>query len=222
MKKAGNILFWVVISAVILVLLYMLYNKYRPNTQVREITPQTTQTPQPDGGKASETPKGTDAGASGKEAAKPGGTEAAPGASPEPEERILAPDFTLEDIQGKKVKLFDYKGKIVVLNFWTTWCGYCKLEMPDLDRAAAKMQESGDAVLLSIDVQESADLVKKYIQDEKLSLVPLLDTKGEVAGLYGVDGFPMTFFIRKDGTVYGYIPGQTNEETILSTVEKIR
>jgi len=125
-------------------------------------------------------------------------------------------------LNGKTVSLSDYRGRIVFLNFWATWCIYCREEMPDLNEVNRELLKGGDAVIITVDVQESLEKVKDYMENEKLDLPVLLDSDGKVAGMYGVEGYPTTFVIKKDGTVYGYKSGIISRELIMDTIDKIR
>jgi thiol-disulfide isomerase/thioredoxin len=198
-KKSG-LIFWIFVVVVAFIAVYTVYNKCKPVTQVQQITQQSTKNAETTLAPQTENGSSTD-----KTAEKP-----------------KAYDFNLEDTKGNKVKLSDYKGKIVILNFWATWCPYCVKEMPELESAGKKLQEGKDAVLLTIDVQENPDVVNKYVADKKLELPVLLDTEGLAASEYAVNGFPTTFFINRDGTVYGNVVGATDENTILSTIEKMK
>ena len=129
--------------------------------------------------------------------------------------KSIAPDFNLKDLDGKSVKLSDYKGKIVILNFWAVWCQYCKQEMPDLNELNKELGKDNEAVIIAVDAQESSDTVKNYLSSNNINLKVLLDQDGSVSQTYGVTGFPTTFIINKDGSVYTYIPGLTNKETLL-------
>jgi peroxiredoxin len=135
--------------------------------------------------------------------------------------KIVAPDFELKDLEGKQVKLSDYRGKLVFLNFWATWCPYCVEEMPDLDRANKKLAKEGKAVILAVDSKESYQTVKDYVDKNNLSLPVLLDETGQVSAQYGVQGIPITFIINPDGTFYNAISGATSEKTILNLAKKI-
>lgn len=132
------------------------------------------------------------------------------------------PDFSLKDLDGNTVRLSDYKGKIVILNFWTVWCKYCKIEMPDLNELNKELEKDGEAVILAVDVQESADKVKDYISSNNIDLKVLMDHDGSVTQKYGVSGFPTTFIINKDGTLYTYIPGATDKKTLTEILNKIK
>ena len=135
--------------------------------------------------------------------------------------KIMAPDFTLKDIDGKTVKLSDFKGKIVILNFWAVWCKYCLIEMPDFNELNKQLAKENNAVILAVDVQESEKTVKEYLTSNNIGLKVLMDTDGAVSQTYGVSGFPTTFFINKDGSLYTYISGKTDKETVLKILDKM-
>ena len=138
------------------------------------------------------------------------------------EQKNLAPDFVLNDINGNEVKLSDYRGKIVVLNFWAVWCKYCKVEMPDFNELNVEFERGNDAVILAVDVQEDIKIVEKYLNDNKIRLNVLMDEEGTVARQYRVDGFPTTYIIDRDGSIATRIPGATNKKTILEEINKIK
>lgn len=136
---------------------------------------------------------------------------------------IMVPDFTLKDLDGNEVSLSDYKGKIVVLNFWAVWCKYCIEEMPDFNKLDKELAEAGDAVVLAVNVQEPYDTVKDYITKNDIGIRVLLDEDGNVAGgIFGVDGYPTTFVVNKDGSLYTYIPGKTDLETMRTIIDMVR
>lgn len=138
------------------------------------------------------------------------------------EQKIKVPDFSLKDINGKTVKLSDYAGKVVLLNFWATWCPYCIREMPELDRLNSELAKDNKAVILTIDVGESADRVKKYITEKKYTLTALVDNEGSVAENYGITGLPTTIVVDRDGTLYDTITGATDAKTLLDIVNKLK
>src|SRR5690349_13268150 len=86
------------------------------------------------------------------------------------------PDFSLKDLNGNTVNLSDYKGKNVILNFFTTWCTYCRQEMPEFDELNKSLEKENKAVILAVDVQEDESTVKNYVSENKLTLKFLLDT----------------------------------------------
>lgn len=119
--------------------------------------------------------------------------------------KTMAPDFELMDMEGNTVKLSDFLGKKVLINFWATWCKFCVQEMPDL----MKLQEAhkDDLVILFVNVGESKETVQKFIDEQKLSGTILLDEKKEVASLYGVDAYPTTFAVNEKGEAVTYFKG---------------
>lgn len=118
-----------------------------------------------------------------------------------PEEQIQdsidALDFTLEDTNGNKVTLSDYKGKTILLNFWASWCGPCKFEMPFIEKLYQDTKDS-DFVIITVDLQESKSVVSKFMTDNKYHFPALLDTEGDVGSQYGVSGIPLSLLINKD------------------------
>lgn len=138
------------------------------------------------------------------------------------ENKIMAPDFSLKNLDGETVKLSDYRGKIVILNFWAVWCKWCKVEMPDFNELNKELEKDDEVVILTVNVEESRETVTKYLKSENISLNVLMDEDGTVAQTYGISGLPNTFIINKDGTVYGYIPGATNKEILEKIIDKVK
>ncbi len=116
-------------------------------------------------------------------------------------DRKLAPDFTLKDANGATVKLSDYRGKVVLLNFWATWCGPCKIEIPWFIDFEQQYKDRGFAVLgVSMD-DDGWQAVKPYIAARKINYRVMVGND-QVAQLYGgVDALPNTFLIDRDGRV---------------------
>lgn len=111
-----------------------------------------------------------------------------------------APDFTLTDLEGKRVTLSDLRGKNVFLKFWTSWCDPCKDEMPDLVQIQQEYQEQ-DLVVLTVNTGEDQDTVKKFIEENGYTFQVLLDSDLTVARLYNTSNIPVSFFINKEGIV---------------------
>lgn len=111
-----------------------------------------------------------------------------------------APNFTLATVDGQQVSLHQYRGKVVFLNFWATWCIPCREEMPALEQLHQAYQ-SQDLAILSIDLKESADQVKAFFQKHSLSFPALLDHNGSVFRDYMVAGMPTTYLIGRDSTL---------------------
>ncbi|WP_313758067.1 TlpA disulfide reductase family protein [Tissierella sp.] len=130
-----------------------------------------------------------------------------------------APDFTLKNLEGEEVSLSDYRGKIVLVNFWATWCTWCNKEMPDLEKLD---KENDDLVVLAVDVMEDKEIVKKYIEHGKYEFNVALDEDGEVAKTYLVSSFPTSYFIDEDGILLGGVPGAMTYEQMDSILKSIR
>lgn len=117
-----------------------------------------------------------------------------------------APDFTLTDMQGRKVTLSQFRGKIVLLNFWATWCPPCVEEMPSLEQLHQRFKDQG-LVLLAVNVEESYQTVSRFLQGKNYSFPILLDTAAEVQNTYQVFRFPETFVIDRNGIIVDRIIG---------------
>jgi peroxiredoxin len=114
-----------------------------------------------------------------------------------------APNFSLADLKGKKSELKHFKGKVVFLNFWATWCGPCKEEMPSMEALYNQFKEK-DFVFLAISVDyEGVKPVKEYIEKQRYTFPVLIDPKCETLDLFEVKGIPTTFLIDKKGIMIG-------------------
>jgi peroxiredoxin len=113
-----------------------------------------------------------------------------------------APEFTLKDVDGKDVKLSDYKGRVVLLNFWATWCGPCKYEIPMFVQLQQQYKDQG-LVFLGISVDDPIDALKPFMARMKINYPILVGLDREdVAEAYGpMMGIPVTFAIARDGTI---------------------
>jgi peroxiredoxin len=129
-----------------------------------------------------------------------------------------APDFSLEDLKGGKSELKKFRGKVVFLNFWATWCGPCKEEMPSMEKLYQQFKE-GDFTFLSISVDyERRETVKKFIEKQSYTFPVLLDPECKVLDLYDVKRIPTTILIDKNGKMMGRATGPMNwssQEVIL-------
>lgn len=134
-----------------------------------------------------------------------------------------APDFTVTDAQGNNVKLSDFNGKPVVLNFWATWCYYCKVEMPDFNEA---YKENPDVQFLMVNATgtngETVDSAKEYIEQEKFEFPIFFDTQHDALKTYGVSSFPQTIFIDKDGNIVSHRVGMLTKDALEKEIEKIK
>ena len=112
-----------------------------------------------------------------------------------------APDFQLEDTAGNRVSLADLRGKVVLVNFWATWCPPCRAEMPSMEKLNEAMADD-DFVMLAINVEENGrTAVPTFLTKTPHTFAILYDDQGVVQERYGVYKFPESFVIRKDGVV---------------------
>ena len=154
--------------------------------------------------------------------------------SSEPEEEIPeipAPDFTLTDQNGNTHTLSDYKGQVVFLNFWATWCGPCKQEMPDIQAMYEEFnQNNDDVVILGVANPKTDEVpynqdgtieeVTQFLSDNGYTYPVVMDTTGEIFASYGVTAFPTTFMIDKEGNVFGYITGTLTDSLMHDIVQQ--
>jgi thiol-disulfide isomerase/thioredoxin len=111
-----------------------------------------------------------------------------------------APQFQLDLLDGPRFKLADRKGRVVVLDFWATWCGPCLQSMPQVDDVARGFAEQG-VELVAVNMEEQPEAIKSMLERHKLKLVVALDRDGAVAGKYAVTAIPQTVVIDRDGKV---------------------
>ncbi|MGD9763873.1 MAG: TlpA disulfide reductase family protein [Candidatus Binatia bacterium] len=119
----------------------------------------------------------------------------------------VAPDFTLPDLSGAPVRLADFRGRIVFLNLWATWCPPCRAEMPSMEALYRRYRGSDFAMLAVSEDAEGAAVVSPFVRDLELTFPILLDTENRLPGRYGVTGFPETFVIGRDGQVLRHVIG---------------
>ncbi|MBI3990250.1 MAG: TlpA family protein disulfide reductase [candidate division NC10 bacterium] len=113
-----------------------------------------------------------------------------------------APEFTTEMLDGKKVSLQDYRGKVVFLNFWASWCKPCKEEMPAMEELYQAFKDKG-FVVVAVNVKESQKQAAAFVKELKVTYPILLDPKGDVSVLYGAWALPLTYLIDRKGVVVG-------------------
>jgi DsbE subfamily thiol:disulfide oxidoreductase len=118
----------------------------------------------------------------------------------EMKDRPAAPNFTLVDAAGKKVSLQDFRGKVVFLNFWASWCGPCRGEMPGMDKLYREFKGKGFEIF-AVNVKDKRNDALKFMKDLKISYPVALDPDGEIGLLYGAWAMPSTYLIDRKGTV---------------------
>jgi peroxiredoxin len=118
-------------------------------------------------------------------------------------------DFTLPLLDGKNVTLSQFKGKVVFLNFWATWCGPCVSEMPSMEAVYQKLKDKGFEIL-AVNIGESKGDVSAFMKEHKLSFPTVLDEKGAVSSYYNVQAIPTTYIIDRRGLIIARLVGSTN------------
>lgn len=132
-----------------------------------------------------------------------------------------APDFNLKDQYGVVHSLENYKGKVIFLNFWATWCPPCKKEMPDVESIYKEYGENKkDVVILGVN-SEKENEVKKFLKDKGYTFPTVIDENSEVMRKYFIQAFPTSFVIDKEGNVYGYVMGGLTKEQIKQVIEEV-
>ena len=122
-------------------------------------------------------------------------------------ENKKAPDFTLKDMQGNEVSLSDYKGKVVLVNFWATWCPPCIEEMPSMEKLYKKLG-SADFVILAINIEPDAhEIVEEFLAKRSYTYPILLDGESKVQQLYGAYRLPETVIVNRQGEIVNRIVG---------------
>lgn len=122
------------------------------------------------------------------------------------ETKVEAPDFTLKSRSGENVRLSDFRGQIVLLNFWASWCVPCRQEMPILNDIQKKYEALGFSVL-GVNVDLKSEKAIAYLKDTPVNFPVLYDPKGDVSKLYSVSAMPSTAIIDRDGKVRFIHPG---------------
>lgn len=123
-----------------------------------------------------------------------------------------APDFELTRLEGETVRLSDFYGRPIVLNFWTTWCTECRTEMPDLERIHRNY--SGDVVVLGVNMRESSRVARSFVEEHDISYPILLDQEKRVAKTYRVTGVPETWIVSADGVALARFIGPVTSDQI--------
>lgn len=152
------------------------------------------------------------------------GTEQTTAAAEESSEALSeAPDFTVQDADGTAHKLSEYKGKPVVLNFWASWCGPCRMEMPEFDEVYKARGEEVHFLMVNMTDgnRETVKTASEFVSKQGYSLPILYDTAHDAAQTYGVFSIPCTYFIDADGMLTAQARGAINKETLERGIDMI-
>lgn len=142
----------------------------------------------------------------------------------ESQERIKAPDFTVYDNDGKQVKLSDFRGKPVVLNFWASWCPPCKREMPDFNEAHIKQGQDVSFLMVNMTdgSRETTDKAAAYIKQMGFALPVFYDKDGSAADAYKIRSLPSTYFIDAEGRIAAHAVGAIDSAALQHGIDKIK
>lgn len=134
-----------------------------------------------------------------------------------------APDFTVYTVDGEAVKLSDYFGKPIVLNFWASWCGPCKMEMPEFNKMAETLD--GEVQFLMVNMtdgsRETVETASQYVAKEGFTFPVFYDTSSEAMMAYGAYALPTTYFIDSNGYPVAYANGAIDSETLQKGIDMI-
>lgn len=148
--------------------------------------------------------------------------------SQENSEEVKAPDFTLYDQYGNNHTLSEYKGKIVFLNFWATWCPPCKNEMPHIEEIYKEYGLNKDDVAIigvaapNLGKEGSQDDIKEFLNTNNYSFPVVFDNTGDLIYQYYINAFPSTFIIDKNGIIKQYIPGSIDKDTMKYLIDDVK
>jgi len=146
-------------------------------------------------------------------------------------EDVKVPNIVLQDQYGKKHNLADYKGKVVVINFWATWCGYCVREMPDFEKVYKEFgSNSKDVIIIGIagpksklnanNVDVSKEEITAFLKKKNITYPTLMDETGKTFADYGVRAFPTTYVINKKGFLEGYVSGAITADQLKKAINE--
>jgi peroxiredoxin len=140
--------------------------------------------------------------------------------APAPKVGFPAPDFIHTDLDGEIVQLSDYRGHIILLNFWATTCAACRLEMPEF-RESYEIHNADGYTVLAVEVDGIEDKARSFVEKYQLSFPVLLDTQARLQELYQIRGIPVSFFIDREGIIQFIHYGRVNKSRLNRYLVKV-
>lgn len=131
-------------------------------------------------------------------------------------------DFTLKNIDGQEIKLSNYKGKTIVVNFFATWCPPCRAEFPGFIQTVDSYKNDDSVVFLFVNLGEDRATVNNFLKERNYSIKPILDEDGKVAAYYGVTGIPTTVIIDKEFNIFRTHVGFMEKQDLKNYIEKVK
>ena len=148
------------------------------------------------------------------------GTQDQQGNEQQEQEKLPAPDFIVFDANGREVKLSDFRGKPVVVNFWATWCGYCKSQMPAFEEVYREMGHEVHFLMINMTdgTRETIDSASAYIEDNRYTFPVYYDTQLDAMFTYGTYSLPVTYFFDAEGYGIAQASGAIDKDTLLRAI----
>lgn len=131
---------------------------------------------------------------------------------------LTAPNFRLTDLSGRQVELNSLRGKVVIIDFWASWCGPCRYSMPRLESLHREFKDRG-LVVLAVNIEDPDD-ARAFLERNPFTFKVLSDADGRIAGAYGVEAIPTMFMIGADGRIIAHHVGVQTEETLRADLAK--
>ena len=131
----------------------------------------------------------------------------------------LAPDFVLTTLDGSQLRLSELAGRPIFLNFWASWCGPYRQEMPEI--LASQRRSGSDLMIIGVNVQENANLARGFVEEFRIDFPTVLDMRGQVAIAYRVTGLPTSFFVDRNGVIRGVFFGPLSLDEMRKQLDRI-